>query len=282
MRKINARATSGSNDDEDDEFEWVAPVDRPHLSSSDDSPELDADSWGNWSPPPSKENRSSSGVSSNAGDNPLPDVIHHTLLSIFEIEHLLTALRATDIATVDVSEKFSSPNTFMVFCTCSQPSQMRECADYLVLALKERKLQECGVVGAKLGAEGYDCNDWMIVDCGNAIVQIMDATTRESLQLEERWNNPDSDQDVVDALGGESNSFKKRKDEETGGLLFDDPTIDRYVEARPIPDSYDVGLEEAHMEKMVRKYVHKAKAKKMKLKKIKAGKLRQKNKVVMK
>jgi len=96
------------------------------------------------------------------------------------------------------------------------------------------------------------------------------------LQLEKRWGHENCDQDVIDALGGEKAAFKEvSRNEATGGILFDDATIDKYVEANPIPDSYDLGLETEYMEKMVRKYVDKAAKQKQKNKKIKAGKMRQ-------
>jgi ribosomal silencing factor RsfS len=44
--------------------------------------------------------------------------------------------------------------------------------------LKRRKLT--GAPGIT-GAEGYDCDDWMIVDCWNLIVHVMEANYRKVL-----------------------------------------------------------------------------------------------------
>ena len=39
------------------------------------------------------------------------------------------------------------------------------------------------------GAEGIDCDDWMLVDCDNLIVHFMTAEAREELDLETYWAN---------------------------------------------------------------------------------------------
>lgn len=37
------------------------------------------------------------------------------------------------------------------------------------------------------GAEGIDCDDWMLVDCDNLIVHFMTAEARQELDLETHW-----------------------------------------------------------------------------------------------
>lgn len=37
------------------------------------------------------------------------------------------------------------------------------------------------------GAEGIDCDDWMLVDCDNIIVHFMTEEAREELDLEAHW-----------------------------------------------------------------------------------------------
>ncbi len=41
------------------------------------------------------------------------------------------------------------------------------------------------------GAEGYDCDDWMIVDGGNLIVHLMEPRQRKALALEAHWGQAD-------------------------------------------------------------------------------------------
>lgn len=45
------------------------------------------------------------------------------------------------------------------------------------------------------GAEGYDCDDWMLVDCDNMIVHVMMEETRQELDLEAYWSNVTSSAD---------------------------------------------------------------------------------------
>ncbi len=50
--------------------------------------------------------------------------------------------------------------------------------------LKHRKLVNAmGITGA----EGIDCDDWMLVDCDNLIVHFMTAEARQELDLETHW-----------------------------------------------------------------------------------------------
>lgn len=37
------------------------------------------------------------------------------------------------------------------------------------------------------GAEGIDCDDWMLVDCDNLIVHFMTSEARQELDLETHW-----------------------------------------------------------------------------------------------
>lgn len=41
------------------------------------------------------------------------------------------------------------------------------------------------------GAEGYDCDDWMIVDAGNLIVHLLEPRQRKALALEAHWGAAD-------------------------------------------------------------------------------------------
>lgn len=52
--------------------------------------------------------------------------------------------------------------------------------------LKKRKLRNA--MGF-MGAEGYDCDDWMLVDCDNMIVHMMMEEKRQELDLESYWSH---------------------------------------------------------------------------------------------
>ena len=302
----NRKHVDHSEDEIDDDIDVNVDVDDVYVdpplpsSSSSSSPSPSpspfpsSSSWGEWiTPTPNSSTSSNNSNNSNNNNNNNNEIshhppgyiptLHHTLLSLGEIHSALSSLHATSITSVDVSARFNSANTHMVFCTGSTSSHLRSFADALVVALKARRLDQCGIVGAKFGAEGYDCEDWIIVDCGNFIVQIMDEQTRETLKLEDRWKTPVGDEDVEDLLGEEFFKGKKKKvlkHPETGGLLYDDETIDRYCELNPIPDTYDVGRDADYMDKMVKKYIGKA-GKKKKTKFKKSGKVRSRDTAVV-
>lgn len=56
--------------------------------------------------------------------------------------------------------------------------------------LKQRGISEREAPGVT-GAEGYDCDDWMIVDAGNLIVHLMEPRQRKALALEDHWGAAD-------------------------------------------------------------------------------------------
>ncbi len=118
--------------------------------------------------------------------------------------------------------RFGEGVTHMVVGTGRMGGHLRRMADTLVSGLKQRRLAKKhklrklqqqwqhegqggqgrhgefdygnydgeGVLGAT-GAEGYDCDDWIVVDMGNLMVHLVDAPTRAALQLEEHWRDPE-------------------------------------------------------------------------------------------
>jgi ribosomal silencing factor RsfS len=63
----------------------------------------------------------------------------------------------------------------------------------LVDHLKERRLQDLGVLGAQMGSNRsmYQHSTWNVVDCQNFIVHILSGPTRRALRLEELWSGRD-------------------------------------------------------------------------------------------
>lgn len=100
---------------------------------------------------------------------------------------------------------------FILLVTGRNFSHIRVLADSIVRNLKARKLHERGVVGAMQGAEGGQDifsnkrsrnrasrnginasgkvdDDWMVVDCDNIHVHILEETTRKCLNIEGLWD----------------------------------------------------------------------------------------------
>merc|ERR1711862_860401 len=119
----------------------------------------------------------------------LPKILHHTLLSSKEIISCLDSLGGIDTELIAPIPELLVDG--IIITTGITTTHNRHLAQTLVRILRDRKLQECGVIGAKLGAEGGTKDiddDWIVVDCGSFAVHIMDEYTRRSLNLEDLWD----------------------------------------------------------------------------------------------
>ena len=143
-------------------------------------------------------------------------LVPYTLLTTSELSTSLTAQGGRDIHIIDASEFGSMQGVgmgcnFILLVTGRNPSHIRVLADSIVRNLKARKLHERGVVGAMQGAEGGQDifsnkrsrnrasrnginasgkvdDDWMVVDCDNIHVHILEETTRKCLNIEGLWD----------------------------------------------------------------------------------------------
>jgi ribosomal silencing factor RsfS len=108
----------------------------------------------------------------------------------------------------------------IIIVTVDNHPHMRTMAEMLVRQLRNRKLEEVGVVGAKLGIEG-NINDphenWMVVDCDSYVVHFQTGKVRRALDLEGLWSGRDGMHKVD----------------------FDnDDEVEEYVASHPVPDDY--------------------------------------------
>ena len=147
-------------------------------------------------------------------------VVIHTLLTTSELISSLIAQGGTDVRVIDTSE-FESVHGVGIGCdsillvTGRNPSHIRVMADSIVRNLKARRLHERGVMGAMQGAEGGQDvftnrrsrnrarrhgaantsgridDDWMVVDCDNIHVHVMEETSRRCLNIESLWDLKD-------------------------------------------------------------------------------------------
>ena len=152
----------------------------------------------------------------------IPTILH-TLFTPTDLSNSLLAQGGTDVQTIDTSDYdnlygVSLGCDYLMIVTGRNSSHIRVLAESLVRNLKDRKLHERGVVGAMQGAEGgVDIfsnkpsrnranrngqtlsakvdDDWMVVDCGNIHVHILESTTRKCLNIEGLWdlNDPNSE-----------------------------------------------------------------------------------------
>jgi ribosomal silencing factor RsfS len=131
----------------------------------------------------------------------------------------------------------------MIIATATSYSHIRVLVESIVRALRERKLSERGVIGAKFGAEGGEDptmsarkksklgrgskldDGWMAVDCRNFIVHVQDEITRRSVDLEGLWSPGSKQGKILRQLN-----------------CNDDDAVDDYVAENPIPNEYSETL----------------------------------------
>ena len=92
--------------------------------------------------------------------------------------------KAQNIVSLNVSH-LTSVTDYMIICTGSSNRHMRHLADTAMDAVAES--------GAEvLSTEGLDSDDWMIVDCGDAVLHVMSADARSFYHLEGLWDISES------------------------------------------------------------------------------------------
>jgi ribosome-associated protein len=100
------------------------------------------------------------------------------LLTLEEITNALTLERGKDIKVIDLQGK-SELAQHLVLVTGTSVAHMRRLADTIARALRKRNIP-----GVRASVEARDMDDWMVVDCSNIIVSIMDDNAREVFDLE--------------------------------------------------------------------------------------------------
>lgn len=88
--------------------------------------------------------------------------------------------KGRDILALDF-EGSSSVCDYTVICTGSSNRNIQAIADGI-----NEKLGENGM--SRLSQEGYDEAKWILIDCGDILVNVFDASTREEYRLETLWN----------------------------------------------------------------------------------------------
>ena len=91
----------------------------------------------------------------------------------------LDDLKAQNILVLDIREISDFAHWFII-ATASSSRNAKAISNKLIESLK---LQEHYLVGI----EGQDDSEWILVDCGDVVVNIMQQETREFYDLESLW-----------------------------------------------------------------------------------------------
>lgn len=101
-----------------------------------------------------------------------------------EVVDMLERNAARDIVVIDLSEKVAIVNT-LVICSARSTQHMRKLAKLTYQGLKARKLE---LVNPKRPIEGYDLEDWMLIDTGDMVINFFSDKGREFYNVEHYWN----------------------------------------------------------------------------------------------
>lgn len=99
-------------------------------------------------------------------------------LKDFVVEQL-EEIKAKDTKVIELREDNTIAD-FIVICSGTSSRHVKSIAILLIKALKERNTPPIGI-------EGEDASEWVLVDCGDVIVHVMQPTTRDYYQLEKLW-----------------------------------------------------------------------------------------------
>jgi ribosomal silencing factor RsfS len=184
------------------------------------------------------------------------EIIPFTLFTSSELSSSLSAQGGMDIRIIDVADYddlygVGMGCSHLMVVTGRNSSHIRVMADSIVRNLKARKLNERGIVGATKGVEGGTDifsnkrnraraskngitntsaridDDWMVVDCGNIHVHILEETTRKCINIESLWDlaNPNSEGSKLRRVDGAN-----------------DDDVDTYVAENPVPEEYSARM----------------------------------------
>jgi ribosome-associated protein len=94
----------------------------------------------------------------------------------------LEEIKAQDIQVLDV-RKMTSMCDSMIIASAQSTRQVKAIA----INVRDR-LKEAGA--SIIGTEGEEASEWVLVDCGDIIVHVMQPAVREHYKLEELWTAP--------------------------------------------------------------------------------------------
>ena len=92
---------------------------------------------------------------------------------------VLNDLKAQDILVLDIRD-ISGFADWLVIATASSSRNAKAIANKLIECIKVHQKNLVGI-------EGEDDSEWILIDCGDVIVNIMQKETREFYDLESLW-----------------------------------------------------------------------------------------------
>ncbi|KAB2041852.1 hypothetical protein ERO13_D02G152500v2 [Gossypium hirsutum] len=123
--------------------------------------------------------------------------ISNELLSLQEVEKVLSDVRADDVAVVPVGNQCDWAD-FMVIATGRSPWHVKNIAQALIYKVKQKQK------GAKRmvlpSVQGQETGKWIVVDSGRVIVHALDENARAYYNLENLWIAKSAQKEPVEEL----------------------------------------------------------------------------------
>ena len=91
----------------------------------------------------------------------------------------LEEIKALDIKVIELPEQNTIAD-YMIICSGTSSRHVKSIGILLIKALKEKNMPPIGI-------EGEDASEWVLVDCGDVVVHVMQPTIRDYYQLEKLW-----------------------------------------------------------------------------------------------
>lgn len=98
------------------------------------------------------------------------------------IHNALEDLKAVNPVTVDVRE-LTDVMDYLVIASGTSSRHVKSLADNVSVEVKKAGMP-------RLGVEGEDAGEWVLVDFGDVVVHIMQPATRDFYDLERLWSAP--------------------------------------------------------------------------------------------
>ncbi|KAK8477745.1 hypothetical protein V6N13_102244 [Hibiscus sabdariffa] len=119
------------------------------------------------------------------------------LLSLQEVEKVLSDVRADDVSVVPVGDQCDWAD-FMVIATGRSPWHVKNIAQALIYKVKQKQK---GVERMVLpSVQGQETGKWIVIDSGRVIVHALDVKARAYYNLENIWTSKTPHKEPVEDL----------------------------------------------------------------------------------
>ena len=91
----------------------------------------------------------------------------------------LEDMKAKDILSLDI-RNISGFADWFIIATASSSRNAKAISNKIIEAVKKNKLNVIGI-------EGQEDSEWVLIDCGDVVINVMQKETREFYDLESLW-----------------------------------------------------------------------------------------------